>query len=91
MQDAKNQSYISDADGSDSNNFFRRADVVPKCQVHRNISQVQQVVASEKYPVDGKAHLMIMKKIFQIRLSGLKASPSHIYGNVRAHRKENDV
>ncbi|MCT2406173.1 hypothetical protein NZD88_01220 [Chryseobacterium antibioticum] len=91
MQDAKNQSYISDANGCDCNNFFRRADMVPKCQVHSNISQVQQVVTSEKYPVDSKAHLLIMKEVFQIGLSGLKASSSHIYSNVRADRKENEV
>lgn len=91
MQYTKDQSNISDTGGSNSHHFFCRADVVPKCKVNGNISQVQQVVASEKYPVDGKTHLAVMNKILEIRLPGPEASPSHIYGDVRAHRKEYDV
>lgn len=91
MQYTENQSDISDADHSNCNDFLHRIDTVPKCEVYRNISQVQQIVASEKNPVDGKTHLLVMKKILQIRLSGLKASPSHIDGNVRANGKKNDV
>jgi hypothetical protein len=32
-----------------------------------------------------------MKKIFQIGLSGMKASSTHIYGDVKTHGKKNDI
>lgn len=91
MQYTKDQSNISDTDGSHRNDFFHRANLVPECQVDRYISQIQQVVAPKKNPVDGKAHLTIMNQILQINLSGLKAPPSDIYGDVRTHRKKNDI
>jgi len=91
MKDTKNQSNISDTDGSNCYDFSNRTDPVPKCKIDSNISEIQEVIASKKYPVDGKAHLAIMNKIFQISLSCLKTSPSHIYGNVKTHRKKNDI
>jgi hypothetical protein len=91
MQYTKDQSYISDTDGRDCNDLFDRIYTIPKCKIDSDIAQIQKIIAPEKYPVDCKAHFCIMNKIFQIRLPCLKASPPHIYSNVRTHGKENNV
>lgn len=91
MQYTKDQGNISDTDGSHRDDFFQRTHPVPECEIDRNVSQIQQIVAPKKNPVDGKAHHAIMNQVFQINLSGLKTSPSDIYGDVRTHRKKNDI
>lgn len=91
MQDTEDQHDVSGTDGRNGQNLLKRDDLFPGGEADCNVSEVDQIIASQQNPVDCQAEIRVMDEVFQIDRSCPVASSSYFHRDVKADGKEKQI